>query len=137
VETPPGEPHVWVTLGYRSVEQGDGVSVIEWDATVDYSFPGSSGPIVHGGLVTTILDTAMGGACHSVLDAGEAFLTADLHVESRDATGGGSGRAADEASGVLRGRSAGRGRSATRERALHAGAPLRSQVTGTSRTARV
>jgi uncharacterized protein (TIGR00369 family) len=81
VETPPGEPHVWVTLGYRSVEQGDGVSVIEWDATVDYSFPGSSGPIIHGGLVTTILDTAMGGACHSVLDVGETFLTADLHVE--------------------------------------------------------
>ena len=80
-ETPPGEPHIWVTLGYRSVEQGDGVSVIEWDATVDYSFPGSSGPIVHGGLVTTILDTAMGGACHSVLDAGETFLTADLHAE--------------------------------------------------------
>ena len=80
-EAPPSAPHIWVTLGYRSVEHGDGVSVIEWDATVDYSFPGSSGPIVHGGLVTTILDTAMGGACHSVLDAWETFLTADLHVE--------------------------------------------------------
>jgi uncharacterized protein (TIGR00369 family) len=68
-------------LGYRSVEQGDGVSVIEWDATEDYCFPGPSGPIVHGGLVTTILDTAMGGACHSVLRDGESFLTADLRAE--------------------------------------------------------
>jgi len=81
VEAPPVAPHVWATLGYRGVEQGEGISVIEWDATVDYCFPGSSGPIVHGGLVTTILDTAMGGACWSVLDEGESFLTADLRVE--------------------------------------------------------
>ena len=70
-----------MTLGYRGVEQGDGLSVIEWDATMDYCFPGGSGPIVHGGLVTTLLDTAMGGACHSVLGDGETFLTADLHAE--------------------------------------------------------
>jgi uncharacterized protein (TIGR00369 family) len=81
VESPPEAPHVWATLGYRGVEQGEGVSVIEWDATVDYCFAGSSGPIVHGGLVTTLLDTAMGGACHSVLEDDETFLTADLHAE--------------------------------------------------------
>ena len=81
MEAPPEAPHAWVTLGYRGVEQGDGVSVIEWDATVDYCFHGGSGPIVHGGLVTTLLDTAMGGACHSVLAEGETFLTADLRAE--------------------------------------------------------
>ena len=81
MDAPPGAPHVWVTLGYRGVEQVGGVAVIEWDATDDYCFPGSSGPIVHGGLVTTILDTSMGGACHSVLGEDETFLTADLHVE--------------------------------------------------------
>jgi uncharacterized protein (TIGR00369 family) len=81
VEAPPEAPHAWVTLGYRGVEQGDGVSVIEWDATVDYCFHGGSGPIVHGGLVATLLDTAMGGACHSVLHEGETFLTADLRAE--------------------------------------------------------
>jgi uncharacterized protein (TIGR00369 family) len=69
-----------VTLGYRGVEQGGGESLIEWDAPVEYCFRGASGPIVHGGLVTTLLDTAMGGACHSLLD-GETFLTADLHAE--------------------------------------------------------
>jgi uncharacterized protein (TIGR00369 family) len=81
VKAPPAPPHVWRTLGYRGVEQRDGIAVIEWDAPVDYCFRGSSGPIVHGGLVTTLLDTAMGGACHSILDRAETFLTADLHAE--------------------------------------------------------
>jgi uncharacterized protein (TIGR00369 family) len=74
-------PNIWLTLGYRSVSQGDGASEIEWDATPDYCFHAPSGPIVHGGMVTTILDTAMGGACWSLLEEGESFLTADLRVE--------------------------------------------------------
>jgi uncharacterized protein (TIGR00369 family) len=81
VDAPPEAPHVWATLGYRGIEQGDGWAVIEWDATVDYCFTAASGPIVHGGLVTTLLDTAMGGACHSILDGAETFLTADLRAE--------------------------------------------------------
>jgi acyl-coenzyme A thioesterase PaaI-like protein len=32
-------------------------------------------------MVTTILDSAMGGACWSVLSEDEVFLTADLRVE--------------------------------------------------------
>jgi uncharacterized protein (TIGR00369 family) len=74
-------PHIWLTLGYRGIRQGDGESVIGWDATPAYCFHAPSGPIVHGGMVTTLLDTAMGGACWSVLDEGESFLTADLRVE--------------------------------------------------------
>jgi uncharacterized protein (TIGR00369 family) len=74
-------PHIWLTLGYRSVSQGDGVAVIEWDATPEFCFHAPSGPIVHGGMVTTLLDTAMGGACWSVLEDDESFLTADLRVE--------------------------------------------------------
>jgi uncharacterized protein (TIGR00369 family) len=82
-------PHVWLTLGYRAVRQGDGESVIEWDAGPDYCFHAPSGPIVHGGLVATLLDTAMGGACWSVLADDESFLTADLRVEfMRSATPG-------------------------------------------------
>src|SRR5204863_8342258 len=68
------EPHIWLTLGYRGVRQGDGESVIEWDATPEYCFHAPSGPIVHGGMVTTLLDTAMGGACWSTLDEDESFL---------------------------------------------------------------
>jgi uncharacterized protein (TIGR00369 family) len=74
-------PHIWQTLGYRSLEQGDGRAVIEWDAAPEYCFQTPGGPIVHGGMVTTLLDTAMGGACWSVLDEQETFLTADLRVE--------------------------------------------------------
>ena len=77
----PQEPHVWRTLGYRRVSQGAGESVLEWDATAAYAFHAESGPIIHGGLVATLLDTAMGGACWSLLEDGESFLTADLHVE--------------------------------------------------------
>ena len=74
-------PHIWLTLGYRSIEQSAGRAVIEWDATPDYCFQAPSGPIVHGGMVTTLLDTAMGGACWTVLEEDESFLTADLRVE--------------------------------------------------------
>ena len=80
-EEAPPEPHIWRTLGYRGIEQGDGRSVIEWDATPDYCFQAPSGPIVHGGMVTTLLDTAMGGACWTVLGEGESFLTAELRTE--------------------------------------------------------
>jgi len=80
-ETPPA-PHIWRTLGYRSVEQENGRAVIEWEATPEYSFhDGAGGHIVHGGMVTTLLDTAMGGACWTVLEDDESFLTADLHAE--------------------------------------------------------
>jgi len=89
-QSPPEPPHVWHTLGYRSLEYGDGRIAMEWDATVEYCFhgPGDS-RIVHGGMVATLLDTAMGGACWSLLEDGEDFLTADLRVEfMRSATPG-------------------------------------------------
>jgi uncharacterized protein (TIGR00369 family) len=75
------QPHVWRTLGYRRVRQDGCESVLEWDASPAYAFPAASGPVIHGGLVATLLDTAMGGACWSLLEEGETFLTADLHVE--------------------------------------------------------
>jgi uncharacterized protein (TIGR00369 family) len=81
-DEPPASPHIWRTLGYRGIEQGDGRSVIEWDATPDFCFhDGHGGFIVHGGMVTTLLDTAMGGAMWSLLGEDESFLTADLRSE--------------------------------------------------------
>lgn len=81
-EEPPPTPHIWHTLGYRGIEQGDGRIVLEWEATPAYCFhDGAGGFIVHGGMVTTLLDTAMGGACWSTLTDGESFLTADLRTE--------------------------------------------------------
>ncbi|HEX4725860.1 MAG TPA: PaaI family thioesterase [Pseudonocardiaceae bacterium] len=74
-------PHIWHTLGYRRTELKPGSTTVEWDATADYCFPSASGPIVQGGMVTALLDAAMGGACWTVLDTDQAFLTADLRVE--------------------------------------------------------
>ncbi|WP_051571436.1 PaaI family thioesterase [Cryptosporangium arvum] len=74
-------PHLWRTLGYRQSGWEPGSSTVEWDATPDYCFPSAGGPIVQGGLVTALLDAAMGGACWTVLDNDQAFLTADLRVE--------------------------------------------------------
>jgi uncharacterized protein (TIGR00369 family) len=72
----------WLTLGYRGLESDGTDTVIEWDAPEQYSFPdGQGGRIIHGGLVTTLLDTAMGGACIETLQSGERFLTADLRAE--------------------------------------------------------
>lgn len=74
-------PHIWRTLGYRRVDLSPGTTTVEWDAPVDYCFPTASGPIVQGGMVTALLDSSMGGACWTVLDRDQTFLTADLRVE--------------------------------------------------------
>ena len=74
-------PHLWHTLGYQRVSWEPGATEVGWQATEDYCFPTAGGPIVQGGLVTALLDAAMGGACWTVLDRDQAFLTADLRVE--------------------------------------------------------
>ena len=73
--------HLWTTLGYRRDSWGHGTTTLSWDATPEYGFPTAAGHVIQGGLVTALLDAAMGGACWSVLDGDEAFLTADLRVE--------------------------------------------------------
>jgi uncharacterized protein (TIGR00369 family) len=80
-ELRPGGPHIWRTLGYRRTATEPGRVEIEWDAAEEYTFPDGGGSIVHGGLVATVLDTAMGAACATTLEDGESFLTADLRVE--------------------------------------------------------
>ena len=74
-------PHLWLTLGFRRLSWEPGATVVAWDASEAYCFPSAGGPILQGGLVTAILDAAMGGACWTVLDRDQAFLTADLRVE--------------------------------------------------------
>ena len=72
---------LWRTLGYRLDSWAAGRSVVSWDASPDFGFATGGGYVVQGGLVTAVLDAAMGGACWTVLDAEQAFLTADLRVE--------------------------------------------------------
>jgi uncharacterized protein (TIGR00369 family) len=79
-------PNLWTTLGYRRVSWGQGSSTVAWDATPEYGFPTASGSVIQGGLVTALLDAAMGGACWTVLEEDQAFLTADLRVEFLRAT---------------------------------------------------
>jgi uncharacterized protein (TIGR00369 family) len=74
-------PHIWTTLGYRNAAWEPGSIVVEWDATEEYSFLFGEGYVVHGGMVSTLLDTAMGGACWTVMGEGERFLTGELRVE--------------------------------------------------------
>ena len=73
--------HIGATLGIDIIERGDGRSVLHWVAQREYGFPTSSGQVIHGGMVTTLLDSAMGAACWTTLGADEVFLTADLRVE--------------------------------------------------------
>ncbi len=79
----PEGAHIWNTLGYRFGERDADVGklTIEWDAPDEYSFPDGRRRIVHGGMVATLLDTAMGHVCLADLEPGQVFLTADLHVE--------------------------------------------------------
>lgn len=78
--------HIGKTIGMKVAERAGGRSVITWDAQPEYGFATASGQVIHGGMVTTILDSAMGSAAWSVLTEEEVFLTADLGVEFYRAT---------------------------------------------------
>lgn len=78
-----GSPHpgIWQHLGWSVVEIHPGRSIMEWTPTENHSFRAGDVWIVHGGMVTAILDTAMGQATWSLLNEGEVFLTSDLRTE--------------------------------------------------------
>ena len=72
---------VWHAMGWEVVQLDPGSATLQWKANTDHAFPSGDGWIVHGGLVATVLDTAMGQATMTLLDNDEVFLTADLHTE--------------------------------------------------------
>jgi uncharacterized protein (TIGR00369 family) len=74
-------PNLWRTLGFERSGWSPGECTVEWDATPDYGFVTPAGHVIQGGLVTAILDSAMGGSTWTVLNRDEVFLTADLRVE--------------------------------------------------------
>lgn len=73
--------HIWKTLGYRFVEGPEDRVTLEWDASPEYTFPNAGRTIVHGGMIATLLDTAMGHVCLAKVGPDNTFLTADLQVE--------------------------------------------------------
>jgi uncharacterized protein (TIGR00369 family) len=74
-------PGIWAHLGWTLVDVGPGRAVLEWTPGTDHSFAAGDGWIVHGGMVTAILDTAMGQSTWTLLSKQEVFLTADLRTE--------------------------------------------------------
>ena len=78
-----GSPHpgIWQHLGWTIVEVKPGFSILGWSPTEDHSFLAGDMWIVHGGMVTALLDTAMGQATWSLLNDDEVFLTSDLRTE--------------------------------------------------------
>jgi len=78
-----GTPHpgIWQHLGWSVIEVGPGHSVLGWTPTEDHAFLAGDVWIVHGGMVTAMLDTAMGQATWSLLNNDEVFLTSDLRTE--------------------------------------------------------
>jgi uncharacterized protein (TIGR00369 family) len=59
---------------------------------------------VHGGIAATILDSCMGCAVHTTLEAGVGYTTADLQVRYIRAMSEGTGRVLAEGKVVHRGR---------------------------------
>lgn len=72
---------IWSHLKWIVAELEPGRAVLEWEPDENHSFPTADGWIVHGGMVATLLDTAMGQATWGLLNEDEAFLTADLRTE--------------------------------------------------------
>ena len=79
----PREPRggIWGFLGWRLADDGPGRATLEWETTTDHAFRAGDDWIVHGGMVTALLDTAMGHSTWTLLNHGEAFLTSDLHTD--------------------------------------------------------
>lgn len=71
VPPPPFTDHVPLRMTYVS----PGRVVFEYEPRADH---GNGLGSVHGGIVTTVLDTAMGCAAQSVLEPGESYATVEL-----------------------------------------------------------
>jgi uncharacterized protein (TIGR00369 family) len=71
-------PSPWAVLAdLRVADLGEGRAVLE--ATPDERHLNQIG-LVHGGWVTTLMDSALGGAAHTLLPAGEHTVTIEIKV---------------------------------------------------------
>jgi uncharacterized protein (TIGR00369 family) len=64
-------------LEFRLIEVGDGFAVFEGNPGSQHYNPAGA---VHGGWISAILDSALGCAIHSRLDAGQGYTTVELKV---------------------------------------------------------
>ena len=71
------QPPMARLLGFGVVEVDEGRAVFTADPGEQHYNPIG---VVHGGLAATLLDSAMGVAVHSTLDAGEGYTTLEFKV---------------------------------------------------------
>jgi uncharacterized protein (TIGR00369 family) len=64
-------------VGFRAVSFGDGRAVFEMEVGTRHHNPMGT---VHGGILCTLADSAMGFAFASTLSAGESFTTLELKI---------------------------------------------------------
>jgi uncharacterized protein (TIGR00369 family) len=64
-------------LGATVTDSGDGTATLEFEATDEHLNPAGT---VHGGVLATLVDTAMGTAIRSTTDDGEIPATSQLTV---------------------------------------------------------
>ena len=74
-EIPP--PPIAATLGMHAVEMGEGTAVFELEPGEHLYNPIGT---VHGGVMCTMLDSAMSCAVQTLVPAGRAYTTAELKV---------------------------------------------------------
>jgi len=72
-----GSAPLGVLLGFRLSEVGDGFVVFSGLPTADYYNPAS---VIHGGWAAAILDSALGCAVQTRLEAGVSYSTIELKV---------------------------------------------------------
>src|SRR6187551_2455116 len=72
-ELPP--PPIATLMGFRGVEAGPGHAVFEMEPGPEHYNPIGS---VHGGVALTLLDSAMGCAVHTTLEAGVRYTTLEV-----------------------------------------------------------
>jgi uncharacterized protein (TIGR00369 family) len=82
------EPPIARALGFRIVEVEHGRAVFEVEPAEWMFNPIGS---VHGGIAATLIDSCMGCAVHTTLDAGVGYTTTDLQVRYIRAMGSDTG----------------------------------------------
>ena len=94
-------PPIMATLGFQLVEVGPGRAVFE-GTTAEWQY----NPLgtVHGGWISTLLDSALGCAVHSTLQPGQLYTTLDLQVRFVKALHATSGTVRAEAKTIHAGR---------------------------------
>ncbi len=93
-------PPIGRLMDFGPTEVGEGRAVFEVEPSEKHYNPIG---VVHGGLLATVLDSAMACAVHSTLPAGTGYTTVELHVNLVRAVGADSGRLRAEGDVVHRG----------------------------------